>query len=212
MSKLYGLSEADLRMLKSIVSWYKAGGGGKSGRPTSTRRRRSSAAGSPPRLFGMVVSDIPAAGFNGEEKRIEAGKQAEPGVVVLTRETDGLVEDEGIGSLKGWNDCTQSTVRGSVDEPTILPGRIEVIEGETYFVVEQFDLRSLAGYEKGTDKDDDAQAPYHEGDSGEFKLGREDCGSEESGGDDGTDTTGPTGNWNTTNITGPNDPLIGPSS
>ena len=100
-----------------------------------------------------------------------------------------------------------TTLRASEDEPILVSGHMvrvfgaddAVVNAESqksvevlFYISNVMDFRSLPGYEKGTDKDDDAQAPYHEGDSGEFRLGREDCGSEESGSDDGTDTAGPT--------------------
>jgi len=73
MSKLYGLSEADLRMLKSIVSWYKAGGGGKSGRPTSTRRRPSAAGSSTGGALYRVDVEITAANIDSERGDIVLG-------------------------------------------------------------------------------------------------------------------------------------------
>ena len=110
-----------------------------------------------------------------------------------------------------------TTLRASEDEPILVSGHMVRVFGsddegvniETqkyvevlFYISNVMDFRSLPGYEKGT-TDADAQAPYHPGESeefpaGEFRLGREDCGNPESGGDDGTDTTGPTDPNNTT--------------
>ena len=64
MAKLYGLTPADLRLVKRMIAWFNSGGSGKSGRPTPTRRRPNGGGGAAKATgaYAMLITDVPPAG------------------------------------------------------------------------------------------------------------------------------------------------------
>lgn len=73
---------------------------------------------------------------------------------------------------------TGTRIRGSVDEPVIIKGRIEKITSDNgsdeVFIAESFEGRTLPGYAR-TGDEANAKSVFHDSVGREFTLGRDEC-------------------------------------
>lgn len=113
----------------------------------------------PPTAEHEQPSYTPAAG-----KLVKPGPEAE----LWLRESNSL----------GVINFSFSGVRPGVYFPAHTDTVIVSGEPETVYVLHNWDMSSLRGHVKGADSLDDAQAPYHKGDSDEYEIGRGDCDEE----------------------------------
>lgn len=120
-----------------------------------------------------VEETIDAASYDTGTKTVTYGEGS--GVLI---EGDAPADpEETIAVVNG----TLTAIWASSEEPIVLEARLDSDLGKNaddldqYKIISDKDFRSLPGFVKGTVVADDAQAPYHEGGSADFKLGREEC-------------------------------------
>ncbi|MCA9232494.1 MAG: hypothetical protein KDA57_17730 [Planctomycetales bacterium] len=173
--KTVGFDLASAQKIVRTVRQVQGAGGRTTKTPHKRRRGGGGGGGGTTRAVAMIVANVTGATYDATTTTVTAGTSADGAARILSRTSTGMEWDSGSTTLPVWNEVSQSTIRGSTTAPVVLPGEITDIDGVTYFVPDQFDLASLSGFVKGSDTTDDAQGIYHEGNSNEFKIGRDDC-------------------------------------
>ena len=123
---------------------------------------------------GMLIKTIEAATMSGTAKTMDPGT-ADSAVIVLKRTTAGTSweEDPDKGTIAGENGSA-TDLRGSIEDPVIVYGTIENIEGKDTFVCMPHDLRLQPGYRLDTSPQP-AQALRHLDGNPAIEFGGAEC-------------------------------------
>ena len=128
--------------------------------------------------FAIVVGTVPAASGIASFVNLETA-MITPGLLTATSSDGAWLLNPADG--KPMREAPVNVINGGLtqfigeNDGAAVSGSLMSVDGEDYFILPRYELRTEPGFVLGTDPEDDAQGLYHEGNARDQKLGREDC-------------------------------------